>query len=260
MDDVNVASVTGRMTIVTLVAAAGAPLLACAILAAVRASVTNTTAALILVLVVVAAASTGLRSAGLIAAASSGLWFDIFLTEPYGHLTISDRNDIEATILLIVIGAAVTEIALWGRRQQGRAARRSGYLDGVFSTAEIVNLRRETPRALIEQVASQIREVLDIDECRFALGPPQHPNTPVLDHQGSVSCRDRDLKVERNGMPSHDETALLVRRGGEIVGHFLLNATSRVARPTLEQRKVAVLLADQAVGVIGVTGQPSSDG
>ena len=34
------------------------------------------------------------------------------------------------------------------------------------------------------------------------------------------------------------------------LGHFLLTAASEIARPTLEQRKVAVLLADQAGSVL----------
>lgn len=259
VSDRSVAPLLRRFTFATVSAAAGAPLLSCAILATVRGSVTNTTAALVLVLIVVGAASTGLRSAGLVAAVSSGLWFDILLTEPYGRLAIDDRNDIEATLLLVVIGAAVTEIALWGHRQQGRAARRSGYLDGVFSTAEIV-LRRDTEESLVAHVASQIQELLDIDECRFVFGPPANPQLPVLDRHGVVRRRDRDLKVDRFGMPTDDETAILVRRGDVTLGHFLLNATSRVARPTVEQRKVAVLLAGQAGAGLGVEGRGATDG
>ena len=48
----------------------------------------------------------------------SGVWFDFFLTEPYLRLTIADSDDIETTVLLVLIGVAVTEIALWGHRQQ----------------------------------------------------------------------------------------------------------------------------------------------
>ena len=94
-----------------------------------------------------AAASTGMRIAGVVAAVSSGVWFDVFLTQPYGSLAIRDRNDIEATVLLVIIGAAVTEIALWGYRQQAQASRRAGYLDGVLGTAEIVALRHKPPRS-----------------------------------------------------------------------------------------------------------------
>jgi K+-sensing histidine kinase KdpD len=106
-----------RHRIPVLLGSVLAPLIACALLALVRDVIDNTNAALILVLLVVAAASTGLRLAGLLAAASSAAWFDFFLTAPRGRFTISDRADIETTVLLILVGVAVTEICLWGRRQ-----------------------------------------------------------------------------------------------------------------------------------------------
>jgi K+-sensing histidine kinase KdpD len=99
------------------------PLATCAVLSGLRDSVTQATAALILVLWAVACAASGDRVAGLLAALSGGVWFDFFLTEPYHQLAISKSDDLEVTILLVVIGAVVTEIALWGRRQQARAAR-----------------------------------------------------------------------------------------------------------------------------------------
>jgi K+-sensing histidine kinase KdpD len=42
------------------------------------------------------------------------VWFDFFLTQPYERFTITRRTDIETTVLLLVIGVAVTEIAVWG--------------------------------------------------------------------------------------------------------------------------------------------------
>lgn len=42
-------------------------------------------------------------------------------------------------MLLVLIGASVTEVALWGRRQQAQSSRRSGYLDGVLSAAATVS-------------------------------------------------------------------------------------------------------------------------
>ena len=113
------------------------PLLVCAVLIPFRDSFDNANAALLLVLLIVAVASFGIRPAGVVAAVSSAVWFDFFLTVPYNRLTINDRGDIETTILLVVIGAAVTEIAIWGRRQQARASRQKGYLDGVLTASEL---------------------------------------------------------------------------------------------------------------------------
>ena len=52
--------------------------------------------------------------------------FDFFLTEPYYSLSIHHQDDLELAVALVVVGLAVTEIALWGRRQQAAAQRRDG--------------------------------------------------------------------------------------------------------------------------------------
>ena len=112
------------------------PLAVAAVLSLVRDQVSTAAGVLVLVLVVVAASSTGVRLAGFLAALSSGVFFDLFLTQPYGTLAVSNPDDVEALVLLLAVGLAVTDLALWGRRQQAGASRRLGYLDGVLSTAE----------------------------------------------------------------------------------------------------------------------------
>ena len=232
------------------VGALALPLVSCAILSTLRDTVTAATAVLVLVLWVVAAAASGDRIAGLLAAVSGGVWFDFFLTEPYLQFTIADADDIEATILLVVIGACVTEIALWGRRQQGRAARRSGYLDGVLRTAEVVSEGETPTTALIEIVARQISDVLGADSCRFVAGPVHDERIALLDHDGTLVRGGRETDVDRVGLPSDEYVALLVRRGSVVVGHFLVSSTARVRYPTREQRRVAVLLADQVAAAV----------
>ena len=128
----------GQWQVAVRIGAVVLPLVTCAVFATVRDSITAATVVLVLVLWVVAAAATGDRTAGLLAAVSGGAWFDFFLTAPYRQFAIKGSDDIEATILLVVIGLAVTEIALWGYRQQARAAGRSGYLEGVLGAARLV--------------------------------------------------------------------------------------------------------------------------
>ncbi len=227
------------------------PLVSCAILSAFRDTITPATAVLILVLWVVAAAASGDRLAGLLAAVSGGAWFDFFLTEPYQRFTIADADDIEATILLVVIGACVTEIALWGHRQQGRAARRSGYLEGVLGTAKVVSEGETPPTALIEIVARQIADVLGADSCRYERGPIRDARIAVLDHDGVLTRGDHAVDVDRLGLPTDEYAAVAVRGGSVPVGHFLVTATTTVVYPTREQRRVAVLLADQIAGAAG---------
>ena len=61
---------------------------------------------------------------------------------------------------------------------------------------------------------------------------------------------DHTVDVDRVGLPTDEYVALLVRRGVLVLGHFLVSATSRVAYPSREQRRVAVLLADQVAGAV----------
>ncbi len=235
----------GRYRSVLITAAAIAPLLCAAVLAAFRESVTAATAALVLVLIVVATAATGDRVAGIVAALSSAAGFDVFLTEPRGQFTIKNPNDIEVTVLLVLVGIAVTEIALWGRRQQARASRRAGYLDGVLGTSKIIAVPDASPDALIDHVASQIIQILDIDDCQFVPGNGPGPQDASLDHDGCVTRRGHRVNVERDGLPTDERIALIVRQGGAIHGQFVLTAATRVVCPSVEQLRVAVLLADQ---------------
>jgi K+-sensing histidine kinase KdpD len=90
------------------------PFVVSAILAIFRADFAGTNAALLLVVVVVAVAAAGQRLAGVLCALSAGVWFDFFLTEPYNQFTINDRADVETTVLLLLVGVAVTELCAWG--------------------------------------------------------------------------------------------------------------------------------------------------
>jgi K+-sensing histidine kinase KdpD len=227
------------------VAAIVAPFLTCAVLSTVRDHVTGATSVLVLVVWVVAAAVTGDRLAGVLAALSAGAWFDFFLTEPYLRFTIADPDDIEATVLLVVISLAVTEVALWGYRQHQKASRRSGYLDGVLSAARAVAEGDMPTPALIDVVAHHITDVLEADECRYVEGPVHDARVAVLDHDGVLTRNGHPVDVERVGLPADEYVAVLVRRGAQVVGHFLVTATDHKVYPSREQRRIAVLLADQ---------------
>ncbi len=226
-----------------LALAAGLPLVWCSVAAQLRGDVTAATAALVLVAIVVCAATTGDRVAGIVAAVSGGLWFDFFLTEPFHRFTIEDSDDLEVTLLLVLVGVAVTELAIWGGRQQAQASRRAGYLNGLMATSQIVS-GQFSPRALADQVAAHIAELLEVDSCRFVEAGAV-PDGAVLDADGEVRLRGRVLNVDRDGLPTLGEVVLPVRRNGHVAGVFIVVAATQIVRPTLEQRQVAVLLADQ---------------
>jgi len=232
-----------------------APLALTLILVPFRASFPNTDAALALILVVVAVAAFGSRLAGILAALSAAVWFDFFLTQPYEQFSITRSTDIETTVLILVIGVAVTELAVWGRRQQLTATRRAGYLAGINTAAQAV-ATGSSASVLIEDVSRQLVRLLSLRSCTFERGIAGLGRPARLRSDGQVEAPGRPdvLSVERDGLPA--TTELLVENRGVLQGRFLLTAESG-SQPTLEQRLVAVAFADQ-VGAALAASPPIS--
>lgn len=239
-----------------LASAAAVPLIVCALLSTMRDEVTQATSALMLVLIVVAAAATGDRVAGLVSALSGAAWFDFFLTQPYKTFTINAADDIEVTVLLVVIGTAVTEVALWGRRQQHRASARAGYLSGVAQVSDAIALRDQEPGAVRAYIARQIATVLGVSGCRFEPGAGHDPRNAVLQRDGLVVRNGHAIDVERNGLPTDEETVIPIQLGDAVLGHFVVTSATSVVRPTKEQLMVATILAEQAAKLGPVTEPP----
>jgi hypothetical protein len=246
--------VVGRIprTSVLLAAALAGPLAVSAVLATLRDVVANDNAALVLVLVVVAVAAGGHRPSAIVAALSSTVWFDFFLTEPYNSFTINNRDDVETAVLLMLVGLAVAEIALWGRREQGRSSQPRGYLDGVVSAARMAAQGDAPASAVVTFVSDQVVAVLGVDRCDFEPGiPGPHPR---LNRDGSVTRDGHVIDVDRSGLPTHDVTELVVEHRGNAYGRFLLVCASRAVWPTREQLLVAVTLAEQAGAALAAAG------
>ena len=226
-----------------------APLALAAILVPFRAHFQNTDAALAMLLVVVAVAANGNRLAGYLAAVSTAVWFDFFLTRPYERFTINRHTDIETTVLLLVIGVAVTELAVWARRQHAAASRRAGYLDGISGTVAAV-AAGEPAGDLVNQVAGQLTRVLSLRSCRWQYGVAGLGHPARLLHDGRIRAGDRIWAAESGGLPADTETELLVESGGLLQGRFLLTPRPD-SRPTREQLLVAIALAEQVGSALG---------
>lgn len=102
------------------------PLAASGILVVFRGELFATNAALVLVLPVLAAAIVGGRWGGVVSAVVAALCFDFFFTRPYYSFTITRRDDVETTLVLLVVGLVVGELVVRARhsRQLERASRR----------------------------------------------------------------------------------------------------------------------------------------
>jgi K+-sensing histidine kinase KdpD len=234
-----------------VLAAVAAPLLLTVVLVPFRTGFPNTDAALALILVVVAVAASGYRLAGVLAAISAAVWFDFFLTRPYEQFRITRTSDIETTVLILLIGIAVTELAVWGRRQHLTASRRAGYLEGINAAAEAV-AAGGSPVTLVDQVAGQLTRLLSLRSCRFEYGVAGPGRPARLQHDGQLMAGGQIWDLEREGWPG--DTELLVENHGLLQGRYLL-VPEPGSRPTLEQRLVAAAFADQ-VGAALAASRP----
>jgi hypothetical protein len=231
-----------------LLAALVAPPAVAAALIPWRDVLANTDAALVLVLVVVAVAANGHRVSGWLSALSAGIWFDFFLTRPYETFTINRRSDLETTVLLLLVGAAVTELAVWGRRQHAEVSRRAGYDLGIRDAAESL-ADGASPAVVIDRTCAQLSRMFRLRRCRFDYGAGVLGGSqPRLRPDGQVEVSGVLCDVEHLGLPAGHDIELIVRSGAAYHGRFLLSATEE-SRPSLSQRLVAVALADH-VGTV----------
>ncbi len=232
------------------------PLAAAALLVPFRESTAAANLALALVLPVVAAAAVGGRMPGMVAAVVTAVTYDFFLTRPYLSMRITSRDDIETTALLFIVGAAVGTIAARGRHsrravEHGRSElhRIAHLAEMVASGAELVDVLRETER--------EITELLRLEQCRFET-PPFSVDTdrPRLERNGSYGTAHTH-RLTRTGFafPANGLT-LEVLAHGRPVGRFVLVPAPETGS-TLEERVVAIALADQAGAAIA--SQPNTN-
>lgn len=238
---------------IVAVVAVLAPLAAAAVLVPFRRSFPNTDGALVLVAVTVAVAAYGYRLAGLLAAASGAVWFDFFLTAPYEHFTINRRADIETTILLLVVGAAVTELAVRGRHHRIRADTEARYLAAIGSTAAPAATGGSVPE-ITRDVAARLTDLLGLRSSHFESS--SFGGLPRLERDGRVRDRDNYLDFEASGWPS-SSVELLAQANGRAYGRFVLDPRPGVP-VSLEARRIASILAGQVAAAIADQAPASS--
>jgi K+-sensing histidine kinase KdpD len=210
---------------------------------------------LVLVLAVAIVSATGLRPAGLVAAATTAIAYDYFWTEPYYSLRIFDTDDILTVLLLVLVGGAIEQLSWWAGRQRAAAARRLAYLTALRRAAEPI--APEAHAATLEAISDMVSTVLDADSCRLVLDG-RMPAT-VLHSDGSVTRAGRPMNVDSDGLPTDDVIAIPVPRPDARPGYFAVTAATHVARPRAEQRQVAGLLAHLAAGSLALeAGAPSA--
>ncbi len=133
------------------------------------------------------------------------------------------------------------------------ASRRAGYLDGINSAAQAV-AAGGSASALIEKVTSQLTQLLSLRSCSFQYGVAGLGRPARMQRDGSVTTEQGAWDVDAGGIAGGAGIELLVESGGRFQGRFLM-VPAPGARPTLEQRLLAVALADQ-VGAALATSHP----
>jgi len=105
--------------------------------------------ALVLAVVVVAVAVWGHRLAAFVAAASAAVCFDVLHTRPYYSFSITGRNDVITTALLLIVGVAVGELAVWSGKQQAAAAAGSEDIARIHGVGDLAGDGRPLDQGLL---------------------------------------------------------------------------------------------------------------
>lgn len=228
-----------------------APLAVAMLLVPLRDSVRNANLALVLVAVVVLVAVGGGREAGAVAAVVSALSFDFFHTQPYLRLTIDSRDDVETTALLLAVALVVGHVAARGRRASSNAEARRGEVRRIYRVAELA-ANGDEPPDVIMAAQTELTALLHLRDCRFE-APPFSTALERVERSGVVSWQHYRLRDGGFELPP-DGVELPVLGRGQLLGRFVLEPTPGTG-VSLEQRVVAVALADQVGAVLAVPPQ-----
>jgi K+-sensing histidine kinase KdpD len=219
-----------------------APLGVTAVLVPARASLVGTAAALILVALIAAISILGTRVAGLLASASSAIWFDFFLTRPYERLAISHRADLETAISLFVVGVIVTELAARSRHHRQAAVEEADFVGVIHKLGGMIALG-EPAAHVVDAASVELTHLLNLRDCTYESGAPTPHRTTVMS-DGHVVHGNLLWGVSTMGLPGRD-LDLPVQYGGRTMGRFVLVPTPGLPVP-LERMIVAVAIASQA--------------
>jgi K+-sensing histidine kinase KdpD len=224
------------------------PLAAAAVMATIRTHTQPSNLALIMVLVVAVSVVPGYRLPALAAGLSAGLWFDFFLTRPYGQFSIQRSSDIQTTVLLAVVGVVVGEIAARRRKAHAIGRLAQDEVVGLYVVAQMLSAGAR-PQVVLDTVAEQLKDLLLLDSCRFDPSGPTSTD-PLIDRAGELEYERADWSVGRDGLPQAD-VSLPVDSAGETVGRFVLRAP-KIGVPLGSDRLLAaVALSDLAGAALG---------
>ncbi len=227
---------------VIVVVAAGVPVGVAAALVPVRTTVPNATVALVLAATVTLVAAVTDRVAAAGAGLSAAVSFDTWHTRPYGSLSIARAQDIETTVLLLVVALTVGQLAARSHRHHRHAVMSTHHLGRVYGIAEMVAAGAPADDVL-RAVESELTGLLRLRACWFDRAFADPPG-PFVERTGGVSWGAIRWWSGAVTLPAK-EISLVIEHNGLPLGRFVLRADPGT-RVSGEELLTAVALADQA--------------
>ena len=238
-----------------------APIFAAAILVPLRGRIASVNVILALTVVVVVAGALGGRGAGALSALTAALSYDFFHTRPFLSLLIHDADDVEMTVLLLVVGLLSGQLAWRARTAMHQRDRGRNELERIRRLADMV-ARGVEAVDVIAAAQAEFSNLFNLIGCRFDAVPfttrldlPRLQRTGVIDGMRYRIQVGGELELE---LPE-EGVALPVMARGQIIGRFVFDFQPG-ATASLEQRVVAVALADQVGASLGVYPPPLTIG
>ncbi len=210
--------------------------------------------ALVLVLVVLAAAILGGRWGGAASAIVSALCFDFFFTRPYYSFTINNRDDIETTIVLLIVGLAVGELVVRTRRsrQVAQASRR-----------EVEQVRRVSALGAGGEAAGKLIQIMQ-RELVEALGVASAALRAAALHDRAAAprarqCDDPGARERHPGGPAQrgGTPGVGARPSSSDASCWYSRLTRQESRSTPTTGRLRSALADQLGAALAATAETS---
>jgi K+-sensing histidine kinase KdpD len=231
-------------------------LLTALVLVPFRDDIDNANLALLLVLAVVVAGVLGGRGAAVVAAITATMAFDFFLTKPYNSMRIESADDIETAVIMLAVGLLVGEVAARGRRSRRQRERAADAIARVHRVAARIAEGGPLDHDhrlddVVEMVRAELTALLQLHDCHLEYAPFQWP-LPRLERSGTIETAEHQYVGDGFVLPEYG-VQLPVLDAGREIARFVLMGNPDVA-VTLEERVVAVALADQLGGAFSLAG------
>src|SRR5690349_6468536 len=141
-------------------------ILVAAALTGFRSEIPQVSVVLILVLTVLVGALVGGRVGGAVTAQVAALSFDFFHTQPYNSLSIDKREDVQAAILLLIVGLVIGSVARRQNASENQAEAGRSEVRRLHRVAELV-VDGADETAVIDATEAELNDLLGLFRCEY---------------------------------------------------------------------------------------------